>query len=72
MQHGLMTAMWMVTAWLSGYQLWRSGWLNANIPKLKGIWGPALGLLLVTVILCKSTGALGLLVLGLGFCTPRI
>jgi hypothetical protein len=66
MEHGLMTAMWMVTAWLSGYQLWRSGWLNAQFPKLKGIWGPAVGMLLVTVVLCKSTGALGLLVMGIG------
>lgn len=65
MQHGLMTAMWMVTAWLSGYQLWRSGWLSARFPQWKGVWGPAVGLLLVTVILCKSTGALGLLLMGL-------
>lgn len=64
MEHGLMTAMWMVTAWLSGYQLWRAGWLNLTFPALRGVWGPAILLLLATVILCKSTGALGLLLLG--------
>lgn len=64
MQHGLMTAMWMVTAWLSGYQLWRTGWLHTHFPKWKKIWTPAVGALLITVILCKSTGALGLMALG--------
>lgn len=64
MEHGLMTAMWMVTAWLSGYQLWRAGWLNRAFPAWRGVWGPAVLLLLITVILCKSTGALGLLLLG--------
>jgi len=64
MEHGLMTAMWMVTAWLSGYQLWRAGWLNRTFPAWRGVWGPAVLLLLATVILCKSTGALGLLLLG--------
>ncbi|GAB6060083.1 hypothetical protein [Desulfonatronum parangueonense] len=64
MEHGLMVAMWMVTAWLSGYQLWKSGWLGRKFPRWKQLWGPVVLGLLVTVVLCKSTGALGLLVFG--------
>lgn len=59
-----MVAMWMVTAFLSGYQLLRSGWLAEYFPKLKAFWMPAVLLLLVTVILNKSTGAMMLMVLG--------
>jgi hypothetical protein len=65
MQHGLMTAMWMVTAFLSGYQLLRSGWLYEKFPLWKWFWGPAIITLFITIILCKSTGALGLLLLGI-------
>ncbi|NCA89537.1 MAG: O-antigen ligase domain-containing protein [Gammaproteobacteria bacterium] len=64
MEHGLMVGMWTVTAFLSGFQLLRSGWLVANFPKYKTFWMPAVLLLLVTVILNKSTGAMMLMVLG--------
>ena len=64
MEHGLMVGMWMVTAFLSGFQLLRSGWLVRHFPKLKAIWKPAVLLLLATVILNKSTGAMMLMVLG--------
>lgn len=65
MEHGLMTAMWMITAFLSGYQLLRSGWLYRKFPDWKWIWIPALIVLFITIILNKSMGAMGLLVLGL-------
>jgi hypothetical protein len=65
MEHGLMVAMWMVTAFLSGYQLLRSGWLYEKFPKFKYFWKPLVLLLLVTVILNKSTGAMMLMVLGI-------
>lgn len=66
MEHGLMAAMWLVTGFLSGFQLLRSGWLHEQFPKWKFIWLPLLGLLGVTVVLAKSSGALLLMLLGIG------
>ena len=65
MEHGLMVAMWMVTAFLSGYQLLRSGWLVEKFPQFKAFWKPTILMLLMTVILNKSTGAMFLMVLGM-------
>ncbi|PNW61828.1 UNVERIFIED_CONTAM: hypothetical protein BEN50_04540 [Euhalothece sp. KZN 001] len=63
MQHGLEVGMWMMAATLIGIWLWRSG-------ALKKLWGYPLKLLVpilfVTFILVKSTGAYGLLLIGLG------
>jgi len=62
MQHGLMVGMWMCMASLLGLWLWMSG-------TVRRVWGVPTGWLLlpllITAILCKSTGALALLVLGL-------
>jgi hypothetical protein len=62
MQHGLMVGMWMAMASLVGIWLW-----SAKL--LKPLWGisPAIlvGILLITSILCKSTGAIVLLAFGL-------
>ncbi len=63
MAHGLMVGMWMTTATLAGFWLWRSR-------SLQGLFGVPMALLLLclggTAVLCKSTGALGLLLLGVG------
>ena len=62
MQHGLMVSMWLTTATLAGWSLWRSG----NLRHLFGVpiaW--LLPLLIVTTVLCKSTYALVLLFLGI-------
>lgn len=61
MDHGLMVAMWMSMSSLVGIWLWVSGTLRS----LRGIaltW--FLVPLLVTAVLCKSAGALALLVVG--------
>ncbi|NQZ70439.1 MAG: hypothetical protein HRT89_20495 [Lentisphaeria bacterium] len=62
MEHGLMVGMWMSTACLAGWHLLRTGQLSKLLHKQ--------GLLVVlclfaVTILCKSTGALLLLILGL-------
>jgi hypothetical protein len=63
MQHGLMVAMWMISATLMAFWLWGSG-------ALRRLWSVPTSLisvgLLVTCVLCKSAGALMLLVAGLG------
>lgn len=63
MQHGLMVGMWMTSASLVGIWLWRTGALTSlfNVPMILLV--PPL--MLVTV-LCKSVGAIALLMLGLG------
>lgn len=64
MQHGLSVGMWMMAATLIGICLWQTG-------VVKQIYGFHIrwfvGILLVTFILTKSTGAYGLLLLGLIF-----
>ena len=58
---GLELGMWMTNASLLGYQLWSSS-------AVKTIRGISLGLLLLglitTAVLCKSTGAIALLIFG--------
>ncbi len=65
MEHGLMVAMWMVMAFLSGFQLYRSGWLGEQFPKYRKHWKYALLALFVTIILNKSAGALALILLAI-------
>lgn len=64
MQHGLMVGMWMVSAVLTGMKLYFSGMLPGKFPKLGIDTKWVVLLLLITTILCKSTGALGLMCLG--------
>lgn len=63
MQHGLMVGMWMTSATLIGIWLWSCKSVRSlfNIP----MWA-WVGVLIVTTVLCKSTGALLLLVGGIG------
>jgi O-antigen ligase len=63
MHHGLMVGLWMTAASLAGLWLWRRGRLR-EISGVPMVW--ALGALLVTSVLCKSTGALALLAVGVG------
>lgn len=62
MQDGLMVAMWMATATLIGICLWRAKLLPQlyNLPA--SLW---VAMLTTTTILCRSTGALALLLVGL-------
>jgi len=63
MQHGLMCAMWLVSASLIGIWLWHTGAVRTlfNIP----MWAWVAVQTTIT-LMCKSTGALFLLILGLG------
>lgn len=60
---GLELGMWMANASLVCYQLWSSR-------AVKMLWGLRMGLLtlamVVTTVFCKSTGAIGLMVVGIG------
>ena len=61
MAHGLELGMWMTAASLAGVWLWSSGALK----RFRGVpFGRLLLGLLVTTVLCKSTGSLVLLVVG--------
>jgi hypothetical protein len=66
MEHGLMVGMWMATASLLGFWLWSmQGLRKLSIPLLGSVpFGLPLSLLVATTFLCKSYGALALLVLG--------
>ncbi len=61
MTHGLWVALWMMTATLIGIWLWKTG-------VIKQLWGIQIkwlvAALLITFVLCKSTGACFYLVLG--------
>lgn len=61
--HGLMVGMWMAAASLCGFWLWRT-------KSLKQIFGVPMWLLVLacvgTTVLCKSTGAIVLMFLGMG------
>jgi len=63
MQHGLMVAMWMTSASLVGWWLWRTR-------VLRHLWGVPMGVLvaalLITTVFCRSLGALALLMFGVG------
>ena len=63
MQHGLMVGMWMTSASLVGVWLWRTRALTSicHIPVSVLVVA-----LVVITVLCKSTGAIILLLLGLG------
>jgi hypothetical protein len=67
MHHGLMNSMWMVSGFLAGLALACAGRLKAYFPPaFRNFTFPLLVVLFVTLILLKSTGALGLLLLGIG------
>lgn len=63
LQHGLMVGMWMTTATLAGLAFWRSGMVR----DIRGIpmW-VFVGVLFATTIMCRSSGAILLLGVGIG------
>ena len=63
MGHGLMVGMWMCMTALIGVWLWYARALPRSICRIPTAW--ALVALVVTAVLCKSTGAILLLGLGL-------
>lgn len=66
MAHGLMVAMWMVSACLTGVTLLKHQFIPTNLPFLNWVKPAWLVLgLLATTVLCKSMGALVLLIFGL-------
>jgi hypothetical protein len=66
MQHGLAVGMFMCTAALCGFWLWRTR-------AVRVIWGMPVGALVLvvlgTAVLCRSTGAIALMLLGMGILT---
>ena len=64
MQHGLAVGMWMTSATVIGAWLWMSGSLTRmrSVP----MW-ILVGAMAMTTLLCRSMGALALLVLGMSF-----
>ena len=72
MQHGLMVGMWMCMTGLVGVWLWYSRALPRSICRIPTAW--ALVALVITAVLCKSTGAIVLLALGLAslFAVPLL
>ncbi|MEL7418507.1 MAG: O-antigen ligase domain-containing protein [Cyanobacteria bacterium J06555_3] len=64
MEHGLSVGMWMMAATLIGIWFWKTGVLR-EIGGIHIRW--LVGILLVTFVLSKSTGAYGLLFLGVVF-----
>lgn len=67
MEHGLMVGMWMAAATLVAIWLYKTGLLTRWPLALRG-WtipsGAVVAVLVVTTVLCKSIGALGLLAAG--------
>lgn len=63
MQHGLAVGMFMATGTLTSWWLWRSR-ARTEIRDFPLLW--VCGLLAVTTLLCKSTGAILLLIAGVG------
>jgi len=61
MNSGLMLAMWMTSATLCGIWLWATGSLT-QLGKLKMYW--AVPILFLTTVLCRSSGAIGLMLGG--------
>lgn len=61
MTHGLMVAMFMATASLMALGLWHSGAVRRLLGVPMGVW---VVVLLLTTLLARSTGAVGLLVIG--------
>lgn len=63
LQHGLACGMWMTSASLLAFWMWHCGTIKRFLGVPMGFW---VGLLLLTTLLCKSTGGLILLVAGIG------
>ena len=61
MEHGLMVGMWMATSTIIAFWLWQRG----GVKQIQGIPAYAfVGVLAITTVLVKSTGAIALVVIG--------
>lgn len=69
MEHGLAVGLWMALAALAGLWLWKSKRLPASILGVPS--GVAVVALAVVAVLCRSTGALALLVAGVAVLAAR-
>ncbi len=65
MAHGLMVAMWMGIAFLSGLQLLRTGWIREKFGSNDVYFKLLIIILGLTVLLTKSTGAIAILLASL-------
>lgn len=66
MQHGLMTAMWLMSATFCGFVLAVSGYFRERYPKQQTLWYGGVAALLITTVLNRSAGAFFLLFLAIG------
>jgi hypothetical protein len=64
MKHGLMCSMWMASGAVAGLRLWRAQAIPSRIPRVGVYTGGVVGVLILTLVLCKSFGALVLMVVG--------
>lgn len=64
MKHGLMCGMWMASGAVAGLRLWQARSIPGRIPRIGvSTWLVVAGLI-ITLVLCKSFGALVLMILG--------
>jgi hypothetical protein len=64
MKHGLMCGMWMASGAVAGLRLWQARSIPGKIPRIGvSTWLVVAGLI-ITLVLCKSFGALVLMILG--------
>lgn len=61
MEHGLMLGVWMMTACLMGVALWKTGIIKRLWNQPMGVW---MAILILTFIICRSTGAYVLFLVG--------
>lgn len=64
MKHGLMCGMWMASGAVAGLRLWRARSIPSRLPWAGISTGLVVAFLILTLILCKSFGALVLMILG--------
>jgi hypothetical protein len=64
MKHGLMCAMWMATGAVAGIRLWQARAIPKHIFRVGIHTGTVVAGLVLTLVLCKSFGALVLMILG--------
>lgn len=64
MKHGLMCGMWMASGAVAGLRLWQARAIPKRIPRFGIYTGVVVGVLIFTLVLCKSFGALVLMIIG--------
>jgi hypothetical protein len=64
MKHGLMCGMWMASGAVAGLRLWQSRSVPKRVPVVGSYTGAVVCGLILTLVLCKSFGALVLMIIG--------